>query len=109
MSQTVSGVEVRSVSGAWLTGATIVDYENSQITVAFDAAEKPNQVYDVSDVRFASAKITQDSEADFAIGDECELFRSENEGWFLGTVVNTKGGFYVVEFDLSGQTTKERF
>lgn len=107
MSQSVGGVEVRSTSGAWLTGATIVDYCDNKITVAFDKnADKANEAFDVENVRFAAANVTQDMDVAFSSGDQCELYRAEDKGWFPGTVVNTKGGFYVCEFELNGQLTK---
>lgn len=108
MSQSVGGVEVRSTSGAWLTGATIVDYCDNKITVAFDKnADKANEAFDVENVRFAAANVTQDMDVAFSSGDQCELYRAEDQGWFPGTVVNTKGGFYVCEFELNGQLTKD--
>ena len=107
MSQSVGGVEVRSTSGAWLTGAAIVDYCDDKITVAFGKnADKPAEAFDVENVRFAAANVTQDMDFTFNSGDQCELFRAEDQGWFPGTVVNTKGGFYVCEFELNGQLTK---
>ena len=43
----------------------------------------------------------------FSTGDQCELYREDDQGWFNGTVVNTKGGFYVCEFESNGQLTKD--
>ena len=105
--------------GAWTTGATIVDYENNKITVKFDS-DRPNEAFSVENVRFAS-KVTQDNEVryskcgskvrhalqvTFQTGDVCELYRESDNGWFKGTVVNTKGCFYVCEFYQNGQPTK---
>ena len=59
----VGGVEVRSTSGAWLTGATIVDYHDNKITVSFEKNDKPNEAFTVENVRFASG-VTQVNRVD---------------------------------------------
>lgn len=113
MSQLAGGVEVKTASGAWLSGATIVDYNPDQIpqmiTVSF---EETNIIenYPIESVRFA-APLTADNFHEFSIGDEIELSRldehSGRPGWFTGKIANVKGGFFVCDFELDETTTKD--
>lgn len=108
MSQLVGGVEVCGKSGAWFAGAQIVDFEPSTqlITVSFEDNSTEN--HDIGKVRFA-APITQDSEPDYAVGDNVEIRREDNGrmGWVSAKVNAIKGGFYVCDFVYEGATSKD--
>jgi fragile X mental retardation protein len=104
-----SAVEVRSSSGAWCAGATIIDYYHEKQTITISYSQDNNEEVAVGNVRFASA-VTSDH-AGFCEGDHIELLHKENSQdlphWYPGRIIQCKGGFYVCEFIKYGVVTKD--
>jgi len=112
MSQLVGGVEVCGQSGAWIAGnGQITDFEPSKqlITVSFE--DNTSETHEIGHVRFSAGPVTQDTEPDYAIGDNVEIRRDEEgargPGWVAAVVGAIKGGFYVCDFTYQGSPSKD--